>query len=84
MKKRKLSARRRVRTGSALFLCVYALAGLALTRLLVARLGGAAWLQTLGTLLFIALPAFFGLLVIDGDRIARFPLEKGPHVLMKN
>ena len=73
MKKRKLSARRRVRTGSALFLCVYALAGLALTRLLVARLGGAAWLQTLGTLLFIALPAFFGLLVIDGDQSHLIP-----------
>ena len=31
MKKKKLSARRRVRTGSALFLCAFSLAGLMLT-----------------------------------------------------
>lgn len=73
MKKRKLSARRRVRTGSALFLCAFSLAGLTLTRLLATRLGGAAWLQTLGTLLFIALPAFLGLLVIDGDQSHLIP-----------
>ena len=73
MKKRKLSARRRVRTGSALFLCAFSLAGLTLTRLLASRLGGAAWLHTLGALLFIALPAFLGLLVIDGDQSHLIP-----------
>lgn len=73
MKKKKLSARRRVRTGSALFLCAFSLAGLMLTRLVAARPGSPAWLGTLGTLLFIALPAFLGLLVIDGDQTHLIP-----------
>lgn len=73
MKKRKLSARRRVRTGSALFLCAFSLAGLALTRLVAAQPGSPAWLGAIGTLLFIALPALFGLLVIDGDQTRLIP-----------
>lgn len=73
MKKKKLSARRRVRTGSALFLCAFSLAGLMLTRLVAARPGSPAWLGTIGTLLFIALPAFLGLLVIDGDQTHLIP-----------
>ena len=73
MKKKKLSARRRVRTGSALFLCAFSLAGLMLTRLVAAQPGSPAWLGAIGTLLFIALPALFGLLVIDGDQTHLIP-----------
>ena len=51
MKRRKLSARRRVRTGTALFLCMGAFAGLLLWHLLTTRVPAVAQLfPALGTL----------------------------------
>ena len=74
MKKRKLSARRRVRTGTALFLCAGSLAGLALWHLLTARVPAVAQLlPALGTLVCFALPALLGLCVIDGDQTRLLP-----------
>lgn len=66
--RRHISARRRVRTGSALFLCAFSMAGMLLLRLIAARVGAAAPLLAVGTLLFFGVPAFLGLFVIDGDQ----------------
>ena len=70
MKRRKLSARRRVRTGSALFLCVCALAGAALWRMLAARV---TMPTELGALLCFGLPAMIGLFFIDGIQLRLVP-----------
>ena len=66
MKRQRISARRRVRTSSALFLTFFSLAGLTLLRLIPLRGGASALLSAGGTLLFCGLPAALGLLVVDG------------------
>ena len=70
-------ARRRVRTRTALFLCLFGAAGIALLSALSPFLGAGArpWISLLGTLLFYALPAYLGLYEMDGDQT---------HLLMKN
>ena len=74
MKRRKLSARRRVRTGTALFLCMGAFAGLLLWHLLTTRVPAVAQLfPALGTLVCFALPALLGLCVIDGNQTRLLP-----------
>ena len=70
MTRRKLSARRRVRTGSALFLCVCALAGAALWRMLAARV---TMPPELGALLCFGMPAMIGLFFIDGIQLRLVP-----------
>lgn len=66
----KKSARRRVRTRTALFLCIFSAAGMLLLGLMPPMLPQAVqvWLGALGTLLFFALPAYLGLCQVDGDQ----------------
>jgi len=65
-------AGRRVRTRTALLLCLYCAAGMALIAVVAAFADGAfaPWLSMLGTLLFCAAPAYAGLFMLDGDRSA--------------
>lgn len=71
--RRRVSARRRVRTGSALFLCAFSMAGMLLLRLISAWVGALAPLRAAGTLLFFGAPAFLGLFVVDGDQSHLLP-----------
>ena len=66
-----------MRTRTALFLCLFGAAGMALLSALSPFLGAGArpWISLLGTLLFYALPAYLGLYEMDGDQT---------HLLMKN
>lgn len=63
-------ARRRVRTRTALLLCLAAMAGTLLTGLLSGFLKPdvRVWLGALASVAFFALPAYLGLCEIDGDQ----------------
>ena len=71
-------ARRRVRTRTALFLCLAALAGMLLTALLgmFAPPGVRVWLSGLASVVFFALPAYLGLCESDGDWQRLLPLRR--------
>jgi len=71
------SARRRARTRTALFLCLFGAVGMALLAVLASLIGAAwrPWLSMAGALVFYALPAYLGLYELDGDQT---------HLLMKN
>jgi len=71
--RKRVSARRRVRTSSAFFLCAFSMAGMLLLRLISARVSALAPFRAVGTLLFFGLPAFLGLFVVDGDQSHLLP-----------
>jgi len=64
------SARRRVRTRTALFLCLFGAAGMMLVSALASLAGNGLrpWISMAGTLLFFAVPAYLGLFELDGDQ----------------
>ena len=63
-------ARRRVRTRTALFLCLLCAVGMALVSLVSSLVGQGArvWLGAAASLAFFALPAYLGLCELDGDQ----------------
>ena len=71
-------ARRRVRTRTALFLCLAAMAGTLLTGLLGLFVPPAVrvWLGAFASVAFFALPAYLGLCEIDGDQRRLMPLRR--------
>lgn len=71
-------ARRRVRTRTALLLCLAAVAGTLLVRLLggFAPDGVRVWLGGLASAAFFALPAYLGLYEIDGDQTQLLSLRR--------
>ena len=71
-------ARRRVRTRTALFLCMAAMAGTLLTGLLGRMTPPAVrvWLGAAASVAFFALPAYLGLCELDGDQRRLMPVRR--------
>ena len=71
-------AGRRVRARTALLLCLYCAVGMLFIAILSGFAGAAfaPWLSMLGTLLFLAAPAYLGLFVLDGDQSALLDMKK--------
>lgn len=69
-KRNRRSARRRVRTRTALFLCIFSAVCLLLQGAAARAAGGTArvWLSAAGSALCFALPAYVGLCAADGDQ----------------